>query len=123
MRLTAIIKRESPPPSRDLYRVRMELASALIYHLKSEDWVLYPPLLNSSDARVADTARAFSEEMGGLAKIFKDYTERWGADAIEADWTSYQYATREILGAMSYRMKREERDLYPLLVTTIAFAA
>jgi hypothetical protein len=113
-RLTALITRDTPPPSHVLYRVRREFASATIHHLKSEDWVLYPRLLVSRDKHVADTARLFSLEMGGLATAFRDYAEQWGSYAIEGDWKRYQRETIAILGALTDRVMREERDLYPL---------
>jgi hypothetical protein len=113
--LTAMLKRDVPPPQHQLYDVRMRLASGLIRHLKTEDWVLYPKLLRSSDEQIAVTARAFSAEMGGLAKEFGGYAERWGADAIENDWEGYRSATAEIIRVLKLRMVREERDLYPLL--------
>jgi hypothetical protein len=113
--LSAMLKRDVPPPARELYDIRMRLASGLIRHLKTEDWVLYPRLVRSSDERVAVTARAFNAEMGGLAKDFGDYAERWGADAIENDWEGYRSSTAEILRLLKQRMVLEERDLYPLL--------
>jgi iron-sulfur cluster repair protein YtfE (RIC family) len=117
-RLSAMITQQVPPPAKELYSARMKLASELIRHLKTEDWVLYPQLMASSERRVAETARAFSEEMGGLAKAFGDYANRWTAIAIESDWKGYRRETTEILKILSRRMAREERELYPLLETT-----
>lgn len=116
--LSAIIGQDAPPPSRELHVLRMEFASALIRHLKIEDWTLYPSLLASSNDRVALTSRAFSAEMGGLAKAFGDYANRWGANAIERDWEGYQRETAEILRTLLLRIAREERDLYPLVEAT-----
>lgn len=113
--LSRVVARDAPPASQDLYRLRMELASGLIRHLKTEDWILYPALLNSTDERIALIARAFSASMGGLASEFKDYSELWGANAIRKDWQGYQRETEKILRALTLRMAREERDLYPLL--------
>ena len=113
-RLTALIAQDTPPPSNILYKVRREFASALIHHLKSEDWVLYPRLLVSRDRHIAETARLFSREMGGLATAFRDYAEQWGSYAIEGDWSRYQLETAEILGALTDRIAREDRELYPL---------
>lgn len=113
--LSKMIGEDMPPPARELYQLRMRLASGLIHHLKSEDWMLYPALLASSDDKIALTARAFSASMGGLWDEFKNYSERWGADAINRNWKRYQAETFEILRALTLRMNREERDLYPLL--------
>ena len=113
--LSGVIAQAVPPPSRELDAVRMELTSALIGHLKTEDWILYPALLTSRNDRVALTSRAFSAEMGGLADAFREYTNRWEASAIESDWQGYQRETAEILRTLVLRITREERDLFPLL--------
>lgn len=117
--LSGIIAGDAPPAPQDLYRLRMALASGLIRHLKNEDWNLYPDLMSSSNQRIAFTARAFSASMGGLATEFKDYSERWGADAIRSDWNGYRRDTAEILRSLMFRIAREERDLYPLLETDV----
>jgi len=121
--LSKMIDQAMPPPSRELYQLRMELASGLIHHLKSEDWILYPALLASSDQKIALTARAFSASMGGLSGEFRTYFDRWGADAIKRNWKDYQSETFEVLRALTLRMNREERDLYPLLDAPLQAAA
>jgi len=113
--LSEMIAQGAPPPARDLYSIRMRLASELIRHLKSEDWILYPTLLASPHKNVALIARAFSASMGGLASEFKTHCDRWGADAITHNWKGYQSETTKILRALTLRITREERDLYPLL--------
>ena len=113
--LSGMIGKDLPPPSTELYAVRMKLAAALIYHLKTEDWTLYPALLDSAEKRIALTSRVFSIEMGGLAEAFRNYTNRWDAASIQGDWRSYGIETAEILKLLKLRMSREERDLYPLL--------
>ena len=114
-RLSAMIARDLPPPPTELYLLRRELSSALIRHLKAEDWLLYPRLLLSPNQVVARTALSFSEEMGGLAEAYTEYAERWGSYAIQSDWDGYRTETADILGALASRIKREDRELYPLL--------
>ena len=113
--LAGMIAQSVPPEAGKLYELRMKLTSALICHLKAEDWVLYPCLLRSSNEQVVTTARAFSASMGELANDFHDYVRRWGATEIGDDWEGYQRETSEILRVLTLRMKRENRDLYPLL--------
>ena len=113
--LEALIDRDTPPPCVELFDVRRRLSSLLIAHLKAEDWVLYPPLLQSDDLQVAGVARQFVDEMGGLAQAFTVFVERWDALSIEADWPRYQREARGIVDALSSRIVRENRDLYPLL--------
>ena len=114
-RLAAAIEADIPPSPLELYDIRRELASTLIAHLKAEDWALYPRLLESKDREVASTARAFSDEMGGLAEAFGLYSQRWGAMAIQIDWPGFRSDTKAIIDALTCRITRENRDLYPLI--------
>lgn len=113
--LGRVIARPAAPAQTELFELRRRLTSTLIAHLKAEDWLLYPRMLADSDAGIADIAKAFSEEMGGLASAYLAYAERWGADAIEQDWAGYGEATRGIIDALTRRISRENRELYPLL--------
>ena len=63
-RLTSVLAHNKPPPASELYTLRQELASTLIRHLKAEDWLVYPKLLRSPDARV-------SRIYGGTSEIMK----------------------------------------------------
>lgn len=113
-RLAKVITLDFPPPASELYALRQELASTLIRHLKAEDWLLYPGLLRSLDPRLAQIAQSLANEMGGLASAFRDHSERWGSYTIESDWTGYRRETALLLEALTERIAREDRDLYPL---------
>ena len=104
-----------PPSSVDLFGVRKRLTAKLIAHLKAEDWLLYPRLLESDDAQIASTARGFVQEMGGLAATFNAYVEAWDAFRIEREWPKYKAETRSIIEAQRNRIVRENRELYPLI--------
>lgn len=114
-RLDDIVGQSTPPPELDLFSLRRELASTLIAHLKSEDWLLYPRLIECGDPEVSALATEFNEEMGGLAGAFLEYNKKWSAPAIAADWPGYCAETRAIIEALTCRITRENRDLYPLL--------
>ena len=113
-----LIEGDAPPPAVELFDVRRRLSSLIIAHLKAEDWVLYPPLLNSNDPEVARTARRFVDEMGGLAASYSIFMERWDALSIQADWTHYRKEARTISQALGNRIVRENRELYPLVERT-----
>lgn len=113
--LNALIGRDTPPPSVELFNVRRKLSSVLIAHLKAEDWVLYPPLLSCDDSVIAATAKQFVDEMGGLAQAYSVFNERWDALSIESNWAGYQREANGIIEALTNRIIRENRDLYPLL--------
>ena len=114
----ALIDRETPPPSMELFDVRRRLTSLLLAHLKAEDWVLYPPLLESQDAEIAGIARRFVDEMGGLSASYSIFMERWDALSIQADWPGYQKQAHAILLALGERIVRENRELLPLVERT-----
>lgn len=113
--LQALVDGDLPPPQVELFQVRRRLSSVLIAHLKAEDWVLYPPLLSSDDTAVATTAKQFVDEMGGLAHAYTAFSEKWDALSIEADWAHYRVEAKGIIDALTNRIVRENRDLYPLL--------
>ena len=114
-RLETVLARSVPPPATELFTLRAELTSALVGHLKTEDWMVYPGLIASRDRKVAETARAMAEEMGGLAAEFASFSEAWGATDIGRDWPGYRRAATEIIGALARRIARENRELYPLI--------
>jgi iron-sulfur cluster repair protein YtfE (RIC family) len=114
-RLAAFVAQPRVPEAGELFKVRNELTSTLIGHLKAEDWLLYPRLLTSPDATVAATARAFSDEMGGLADAYRSYVNKWTAVSIAYEWPAYCEETRIIIDALTSRINRENRHLYPLL--------
>ncbi len=114
-RLEAFIARPSPPAQSELFDLRTALSSALIAHLKAEDWVLYPQLLASEDAAIASTARSFNDEMGGLAQAYTVYAEKWTAGMIQFDWDGYCRESRTICASLVIRIAREDQELYPLL--------
>ncbi len=114
-RLKKAITASSPPPIVELYTLRRELASSLIAHLKAEDWALYPRLMESGDPHIAETAKAFSDEMGGLAAAFGLYSQRWDAMSIDKNWPGFCHESEDIIAALTCRITRENRDLYPLI--------
>ena len=114
-RLGDAIGQPSPPPQVELYTLRRELASTLIAHLKAEDWALYPRLMESGDPQIAATARAFSDEMGGLAAAFGVYAQRWDAMSIQNNWSGFCHESDGIIDALVSRITRENRELYPLI--------
>ena len=113
-RLGDFVSAPQSPPVVELFNLRRELSSTLIAHLKAEDWALYPRLMASGDPAVAATAKTFSDEMGGLADAFGLYSQRWDAMSIQTNWSGFCHDTRGIIEALTVRITRENRDLYPL---------
>lgn len=113
--LEQMVERPEPPAQVDLFELRHSLMSTLIGHLKLEDWALYPRLIQSGDQEISATGEWFKEEMGGLAPAFVAYCEKWTANTIRSDWASYCSDTRGLLDALTDRLTRENRELFPLL--------
>ena len=122
-RLEAALARSVPPPATELFALRLELTAALVGHLKTEDWMVYPRLIASRDKQVAATARIMADEMGGLAAEFAAFSEAWGATEINRDWPGYRRSATDMIGALARRIARENRELYPLIEASVAKAA
>lgn len=114
-RLSAAVDAPESPPMVELFDLRRELSSTLTAHLKAEDWALYPRLMESGNPVISATAKSFSDEMGGLAAAFGVYTQRWDAMSIKGNWNGFCLETRDIIAALTMRITRENRDLYPLV--------
>lgn len=92
------------------------LSGKLIVHLTMEDAHLYPRLMESGDADIKNTAKNFIDEMGGIAKAFTAYTEKWPtAAAIEQDPSAFITETKGIYAALSKRIDQENNVLYPMM--------
>ena len=97
-----------------LRRLR-QLDTILTTHLSSEDRLLYPELLASGDHRTAATASRFCEEMGGLTSSYAAFAARWSsAKALLADPAAFKRDWTVLVGALSFRIQRENAELYPL---------
>lgn len=112
--LSHAIAAPAPPPQAELFDLRMKICAMLIGHLKIEDWSIYPMLVAHRDAAVAAKARRFSDEMGGLASAFADYSRRWTTLTIESNWSGFRSESAEIIKSLTRRIEREEAELYPL---------
>ncbi len=91
------------------------LAGKLLVHLSIEDKNLYPVMINSSDENAKKTAQSFMDEMGTLAGIFKDYTNKWPSpQAIQANPAGFCEETKAVFTAIGQRIGKEEATLYPM---------
>lgn len=115
LELERIIDRREPPSQVELFELRQNLMTTLIGHLKLEDWALYPRLVDSDDDEISAKGEAFKKEMSGLEPAFIAYCEKWTASTISADWVGYCGETRGLVDALMDRLRRENRELLPLL--------
>lgn len=97
-------------------RTVAQLSGILSIHLAAEDKYLYPSLKNSPDDKIRAVAIRYEKEMGHLAATYTAYRNQYStASRIEADPAGFTRETRRILQALSERLTREDRELYPLL--------
>jgi hemerythrin-like domain-containing protein len=117
--LGRIVLRPLPPAPAALERIRREFVVELKRHLRHEDAVLYPRLLQSDDGHVRVAARQFIDEAGGLARQFEAFCKRWDRASIVADWSGFCDATLALLRLLEHRIATEEFTLYPMFAREI----
>lgn len=115
--LSRLVMRPLPPHRPELERIRRDFTMSVGRHLKHEDAIVYPRLLQSEAPEVRAVARRLIAESGTLAAKFDTYCQRWNGSAIVADWSGFRYATSELLGLIERRIAAEQFELYPLLET------
>lgn len=90
-----------------------QLAGAVRLHLASEDQALYPMLAACSDAKVADMAKKFQTDMGGIKTAFEDYSKKWGTPAlIQANPKDFIKDSKAVFDVLGKRITRENTELY-----------
>ena len=90
------------------------LAGKLNFHLAVEDKSLYPRMMEMKDSEANALATKFMNEMGGLGQAFTAYNSKWTLSAIRADGAGFANETRTVFAALTQRIARENRELYPL---------
>jgi hemerythrin-like domain-containing protein len=103
---------------RDAFDIAMQLnklVGLLRIHLAQEDVLLYPELIASNDSEVARLARAFANEMGGLATELEIFALHWSCSAsIVSNFDEFREEANALLLHLAVRIEREDRYLYPL---------
>lgn len=110
--ITSQLKANGDPAA--LRKLLSNMAGKVNFHLAMEDEALYPRLMTGGTAAVKTKAAKFKEEMGGLGRVFTDYSAKWQTSAIRADFDGFANETRKVFGALAKRIERENNELYPL---------
>lgn len=104
---------KDPAPVRHLlarFKGKLEM------HATMEDEALYPRLFAHANPSVREAADRLHEEVGDLYHNVSAYLERWPtAQSISGNAPDFARETFEVLRALGKRMKREDRELYPLV--------
>lgn len=101
--------------TREVSRLLANLTGTLTFHFAMEDKMLYPYMLSVGNGGVADVARKYMAEIGGLAKTYGEFTKKWSSrEAIQTNADEFCSETRNLFAAMGSRIAKEESELYPL---------
>jgi hypothetical protein len=79
-----------------------------------EDESLYPNLAKSADTKVKGVADKFIKEMGGIAKAYLAYADKWTDKAVKENPKGFISETNGIIKVLGERIQKEESELYPL---------
>ncbi|HEV7122042.1 MAG TPA: hemerythrin domain-containing protein [Rhodanobacter sp.] len=102
--------RENAGPAR---KALSNLLGKLTLHLAVEDRSVYPQLQSSPNAAVANMAKRFEQEMGGIAAKVQAWGNSWPTPgAIQADPRRFITETADIITILKQRMQRENLELY-----------
>lgn len=111
--------RLSMRPFADAAEIRRSLAAfsgTLRVHAAMEEEALYPELLASPDPAVRGIAEGLYRDLAGLYRRWDEFSERWkDTEAISQSTFSFRLDLARVLATLGRRMKREDRELYPLL--------
>lgn len=100
---------------RQLSSLLAKLTGKLTLHLAMEDKVLYPSLLGSSDGGAKGVAQKYMTEMGGIAKAYEQYSQKWKTpQVIQANPEQFCGDTKNLFDALGKRIAKEESELYPM---------
>lgn len=90
-----------------------KLMGKLTMHLTTEDKVLYPDLEAHKDPAVATLARRFAVEMKSTTAAVVAYNNRWATpSSIKANARAFIKETKDVIGILADRIKRENQELY-----------
>ena len=90
-----------------------KLMGKLTMHLSTEDKVLYPELEVHKDPTVAALARRFASEMKSTTAAVVAYNGRWATPtAIKENARTFVKETKDVIGILADRIKRENQELY-----------
>jgi hypothetical protein len=94
-------------------RFRLSAASLARRRLWQEIFRTLEPMVDEADAVVLSELREGDLQM---LRLSATHVGTWTGAAVEARWSEYSEASREIRSRMARAISKEQRLLYPLLV-------
>ena len=110
----------------DAIEVRLvleRLDRVLGLHLEIEDLELMPALMAAAHPAARAVIADCMEDVGGVSEAWRDHLTVWSVEAIHREPARFRAATGSLMEALARRCDREDRELYPLVATTIDRAA
>lgn len=94
-----------------------KLAGKLNVHLSTEDKFLYPNLINGKDGELKSMANSYIDEIGNLSNLFTEYRNKFNTKSkINERLDTFISETKSIVNEIRKRIKKEETELYRLIV-------
>lgn len=91
-----------------------EFSSLVNRHLAVENRILYPAVQSSPEPKLANMAKAYQEEMTGIANAYIAFSRRWSAAAaLRNDPDGFKQAANTVLRTVYERLQKENREFYP----------
>ncbi|MFL9839737.1 hemerythrin domain-containing protein [Sphingomonas sp. ST-64] len=90
------------------------LDTELAAHLATEDLEVYPQLLSHGDLAQREATAIALADFDKLAGDWRAYVDEWTADEIDGDRELFVEASKQVLSALSARIRIENELLYPL---------
>ncbi len=106
---------KSGPRAKTAHELWCELGLEIQGHLNGEDHALYPSLLMYDDPQVQSLAWGFINDECPLRQHFHQFQNKWLLDC-DLDYSKdFIRESQEIIQMIARRIKREKRELFPIL--------
>lgn len=87
----------------------------LSFHLAMEDSTLYPDCREHANAAIRAAATRLAGEMRGIRPAVVTFSRKWTERQIMADPSGFCLETKQLLGVLGDRIRRENTEFYALL--------
>lgn len=90
------------------------LAGKLNIHMRTEDKLLYPELMNSDDKNLRNISKEYSQEMGNIHSIFIEFKNQFNTkNKIINDKNKFLIESKKVISLLENRIEKEDKTLYP----------
>jgi hemerythrin-like domain-containing protein len=118
LRLIAVVEEiaeGSAPRAIEALRALTRLHATLAEHLRREDDMMYPRLIDHSEIAISRNALAMVSEFHYLTGDLSLYLLAWPESRIACAWTDFGEDTMAMMGRLRARLEHENALLYPMV--------